>query len=66
MSPGWSLRADAHVETARTSAGGTVTGVIFLGALRETVVSASGMVSWPSSRVHQVWVMILSVPCRSA
>jgi anti-sigma-K factor RskA len=47
---------DAHVETARTSAGGSVT-VVTSAALREAVVSSSGMASLPSSRVYQVWVM---------
>ena len=47
---------DAHVATARTSTGGSVT-VVTSAALREAVVSASGMASLPSSRVYQVWVM---------
>ena len=47
---------DAHVATARTSAGGGVT-VVTSAALREAVVSASGMASLPSSRVYQVWVL---------
>ena len=47
---------DAHVETARTSAGGSVT-VVTSAALREAVVSASGMASLPSSRVYQAWVL---------
>jgi len=47
---------DAHVEAARTSAGGNVT-VVTSAALREAVVSTSGMASLPSSRVYQVWVM---------
>ncbi|HEX3309688.1 MAG TPA: anti-sigma factor, partial [Streptosporangiaceae bacterium] len=47
---------DAHVATARTSVGGNVT-VVTSAALREAVVSASGMASLPSSRVYQVWVM---------
>src|SRR6478752_6822059 len=47
---------DAHVATARTSAGGSVT-VVTSVALREAVVSTSGMASLPSSRVYQVWVM---------
>ena len=47
---------DAHVATARTSVGGSVT-VVTSAALREAVVSASGMASLPSSRVYQVWVM---------
>jgi Anti-sigma-K factor rskA len=48
--------SDAHVATARTSAGGSVT-VVASVALREAVVSTSGMASLPSSRVYQVWVM---------
>jgi anti-sigma factor RsiW len=47
---------DAHVATARTSVGGSVT-VVTSAALREAVVSASGMASLPSSQVYQVWVM---------
>jgi anti-sigma-K factor RskA len=47
---------DAHVETTRTNAGGNVT-VVTSTALREAVVSASGMASLPSSRVYQVWVL---------
>ena len=47
---------DAHVETARTSAGGSVT-VVTSAALREAVVSTSGMASLPSGRVYQVWVI---------
>jgi anti-sigma factor RsiW len=47
---------DAHVATARTAAGGSVT-VVASAALREAVVSASGMASLPSGRVYQVWVM---------
>jgi anti-sigma-K factor RskA len=47
---------DAHVETTRTSAGGNVT-VVTSAALREAVVSASGMASLPSSRVYQAWVL---------
>ena len=48
--------SDAHVDTARTSAGGNVT-VVTSAALREAVVSTSGMASLPSGRVYQVWVM---------
>jgi len=47
---------DARAETVRTSAGGSVT-VVASAALREAVVSTSGMASLPSSRVYQVWVM---------
>jgi anti-sigma factor RsiW len=46
---------DAHVDTAR-AAGGDVT-VVTSAALREAVVSTSGMASLPSGRVYQVWVM---------
>ena len=55
-SPGWSPRPTLTSTTARTSAGGSVT-VVTSAALREAVVSASGMASLPSSRVYQVWVM---------
>jgi anti-sigma factor RsiW len=48
--------SDAHVTTARTSVGGSVT-VVTSAALREAAVSASGMAPLPSSRVYQVWVM---------
>jgi anti-sigma-K factor RskA len=47
---------DARVETARTSAGGSVT-VVTSAALREAVVSTTGMAALPSGRVYQVWVM---------
>jgi anti-sigma-K factor RskA len=47
---------DAHVATARTSAGGSVT-VVTSAALRESVVSATGMAALPHGRVYQVWVM---------
>jgi anti-sigma factor RsiW len=47
---------DAHVDTARTRAGGSVT-VVTSVALHEAVVSTSGMASLPSGRVYQVWVM---------
>jgi anti-sigma factor RsiW len=46
---------DAHVDTA-LAAGGDVT-VVTSAALREAVVSTSGMASLPSGRVYQVWVM---------
>jgi hypothetical protein len=48
--------ADARVETARAHTGGSVT-VITSAALRESVVSATGMAALPSGRVYQVWVM---------
>jgi anti-sigma factor RsiW len=47
---------DARVDTAPTSAGGNVT-VVTSAALRESVVSTSGLASLPSGRVYQVWVM---------
>jgi anti-sigma factor RsiW len=47
---------DAHVATARTGAGGSVT-VVTSTALRESVVSATGMAALPAGRVYQVWVM---------
>ena len=47
---------DARIDTAPTSAGGSVT-VVTSAALHESVVSASGMASLPSGRVYQVWVM---------
>ncbi len=47
---------DARIQTARTRAGGSVT-VVASAALREAVVTASGMVSPPAGRVYQVWVM---------
>ena len=48
--------ADAHVETGRSSKGGSVT-VVTSAQLREAVVSATGMGALPSGRVYQVWVM---------
>jgi len=47
---------DARVETARASAGGSVT-VVTSAALREAVVSTTGMAALPSGRAYQVWVM---------
>lgn len=47
---------DARVKIARTSAGGSVT-VVASAALREAVVSTSGMAAPPAGRVYQVWVM---------
>ncbi len=47
---------DARIETTGTRAGGSVT-VVASAALREAVVTASGMVSPPAGRVYQVWVM---------
>jgi len=47
---------DARVETARAGAGGSVT-VVTSAALREAVVSTTGMAALPSGRAYQVWVM---------
>ena len=47
---------DARVETARASAGGSVT-VVTSAALHEAVVSTTGMAAPPSGRAYQVWVM---------
>ena len=47
---------DARVETARASAGGSVT-VVTSAALHEAVVSTTGMAALPSGRAYQVWVM---------
>ena len=47
---------DARVETARASAGGSIT-VVTSAALREAVVSTTGMAALPSGRAYQVWVM---------
>jgi anti-sigma factor RsiW len=47
---------DALIETTGTRAGGSVT-VVASAALREAVVTATGMVSPPTGRVYQVWVM---------
>ena len=48
---------DARIETARTSAGGSVT-VVASAALREAVVTGTG--TPPAGRVYQVWVMSAS------
>jgi anti-sigma factor RsiW len=47
---------DARIETTGTRAGGRVT-VVASAALRQVVVTATGMVSPPAGRVYQVWVM---------
>jgi anti-sigma-K factor RskA len=47
---------DARIETARASAGGSVT-VVTSAALREAVISTTGMAALPSGRAYQVWVM---------
>jgi anti-sigma factor RsiW len=48
--------ADARVESGRTSAGGSVT-VVTSAALRESVVSATGMATPPPGQVYQVWLL---------
>ena len=50
------MAPDARIETTGTRAGGSVT-VVASAALREAVVTATGMVSPPAGRVYQVWVM---------
>ncbi len=47
---------DARIETTRTSAGGSVT-VVASAALREAVITSTGMVSPPAGQVYQVWVI---------
>ena len=47
---------DARIETRGTSAGGSVT-VVASAALREAVVTTTGLVSPPARRVYQVWVI---------
>jgi anti-sigma factor RsiW len=47
---------DARVETARASAGGSVT-IVTSAALREAAVSTTGLAALPSGRAYQVWVM---------
>jgi anti-sigma factor RsiW len=47
---------DARARTAPTSAGGSVT-VVASAALREAVISTTGMAAAPAGRVYQVWVM---------
>jgi anti-sigma factor RsiW len=48
--------SDAQVESGRTSAGGSVT-VVTSAALRESVVSATGMATPPPGQVYQVWLL---------
>jgi anti-sigma factor RsiW len=48
--------SDAHVETGRSTKGGSVT-VVTSAKLGEAVVSATRMTTLPSDRVYQVWVM---------
>jgi anti-sigma factor RsiW len=47
---------DARIHTTSTRAGGSVT-LVTSAALREAVVTATGMVSPRAGRVYQVWVM---------
>ena len=47
---------DARIETTATSVGGSVT-VVASAALREAVVTTSGMPALPASRVYQAWVI---------
>ncbi len=47
---------DARIEATRTSAGGSVA-VVASAALREAVITSTGMVSPPAGRVYQVWVI---------
>ena len=47
---------DARIEATRTSAGGSVT-VVASAALREAVITSTGMVSPPAGQVYQVWVI---------
>jgi anti-sigma-K factor RskA len=47
---------DAHLETMRTSVGGTVT-VVFSDQQRAAVITTKGMASLPAGRVYQTWVM---------
>jgi len=48
--------ADAHSQTLRTSAGGTVT-VVVSAARHAAVVSARGMRSLPAAETYQLWVI---------
>jgi anti-sigma-K factor RskA len=58
---------DAHSQTVRTAAGGTLTAVISWDK-REAVVTTADMASLPSQRVYQLWVMgpAGTTPARSA
>jgi anti-sigma factor RsiW len=47
---------DARIETRGTSAGGSIT-VVTSAALREAVVTTTGLASPPAGRIYQVWVM---------
>lgn len=55
---------DAHLETMRTSAGGTAT-VVFSDQQRAVVITAKGLTALPPGRVYQAWVMS-SAGARSA
>jgi hypothetical protein len=55
---------DAHLETMRTSAGGTAT-VVFSDQQRAAVITTKGLASLPAGRVYQTWVMS-SAGARSA
>ncbi|MDQ2812715.1 MAG: anti-sigma factor [Actinomycetota bacterium] len=47
---------DAHLETMRTSAGGTAT-VVYSSKLGGAIISTTGLADLPSGRVYQAWVM---------
>jgi anti-sigma-K factor RskA len=55
---------DAHLETMRTSVGGTAT-VVFSDQQRAAVITTKGLASLPAGRVYQTWVMS-SAGARSA
>jgi anti-sigma-K factor RskA len=50
---------DAHLETMRTSAGGTAT-VVYSSKLGGAVISTAGLSALPSGQVYQAWVMTSS------
>lgn len=56
--------ADARVETTQPRVGGSVT-VIASAALRESVVSATGLAALPDGRVYQAWVISPAGTARS-
>src|ERR1035441_8477696 len=47
---------DAHLETMRTSAGGTAT-VVYSSKLGGAVITTTGLSALPAGRVYQAWVM---------
>jgi hypothetical protein len=47
---------DAHLETMRTSVGGTAT-VVYSSKLGGAVISTAGLSALPSGQVYQAWVM---------